>query len=67
MWVPWRAGATSAEQARRRTGRAVRGQVSANQAAATAVAAHRKALFRQLRQHKITPEEYQKALRKLGN
>ena len=66
MWVPWRAGSTSREQARIRAGKANRGRMKASEAAKKATAAHRRVLFRQLKRKQITPAEYRKALRKLG-
>lgn len=69
MWVPWRAGNTSREQAIRRARAAARRPNKARgpskKDTAKVIAVKRRALFKQLKQGKITKKEYDRELRKL--
>lgn len=69
MWVPWRLGSTSYEQAVRRKQAAAKRPVKprgpSKKDTQKVIALKRKALFKQLKQGKITHKKYQQELRKL--
>jgi len=69
MWVPWRPGATAAEQkriaARRAANRPKRARAPSKKDTERVIEAKRKQLFRDRKRGKITRKEYDRAIARL--
>lgn len=65
IWVPWRAGSTAREQTIRQNRRRSSAPGPSKKDTEKVITAKRRALFRELKKGKITPKQYEQALRKL--